>query len=115
MNPRNRVPKKKLAMAYIVNGLMAQLMNRVRPTGRIALPALQNFAEVDLDHDRIHHEEQAQRNRNRNDGSIVDIDRHAVECLGEARCQLSQSDPGHDAQSNPEREVSLEKAHSLAA
>ena len=39
MNPRNRFPRKKLAMAYIVNGLMTQLMNRVSPTARSDFPA----------------------------------------------------------------------------
>ena len=34
------MPRKKLAMAYMVNGLMAQFMNSVRPTGRRDFPAL---------------------------------------------------------------------------
>ena len=34
------MPRKKLAIAYIVNGFTAQLMNNVSPTGLTALPAL---------------------------------------------------------------------------
>ena len=39
MNSRNRTPRKRTAMPYMVNGLTAQLMNSVRNTGLPLLPA----------------------------------------------------------------------------
>ena len=45
MNALKTKPRKKQAMAYIVNGLMAQLTNSVSQTGLPLLPALMTEAK----------------------------------------------------------------------
>ena len=65
------MPRKKLAIASIVNGLTHQLTNSVSRTGRVLLPAAHDLGEVDLHHDRVHHEEEADRDRDRDDRRAV--------------------------------------------
>ncbi len=45
MNPLKSTPRKRRAIAYIVNGLTAQLTKSVSPTGRALLPALRTSAK----------------------------------------------------------------------
>ena len=45
MKCRNRPPRKKLAIPYMVKGLMTQLTNRVKPTGRPVRPAWTTLAK----------------------------------------------------------------------
>lgn len=51
-------------MAYMVNGLMAQLRKSVKNTGLPLLPALTNRGKIDFHHDRVYHEEEANRDGN---------------------------------------------------
>ncbi len=93
MNPRKRVPKKKLAMAYIVNGLTAQLMNRVSPTGRIALPACTTSLKSILTMM----------------GYIMKNRQTGWDGGG------AEDDPGHNAQADPNGQIALEQARHLEA
>ncbi len=72
---------------------------------------LDHFAEVDFHHDRIHHEEKADRDRNGNDRSVIHVDRDPVEGFGQVRSEFPEGDPGDNANRDPRGEVALKKAH----
>ena len=70
-----------------------------------------DLGEVDLHHDRVHHEKQGDRDGDRHDRRVVDTDGHAVELLGDLRGNLAQRDPAGDAEQHPDGQVLLEGAH----
>jgi len=95
-------------MANIVNGLMPQLTMSVSRTGLGLLPA-----PVDLHHDRVHHEEQRDGYWDGHDRRIVDVNGHAIECLGDAGRDLAQNNAAEDAKPYPEGEVLFEDVQLL--
>ena len=70
-----------------------------------------DFTKVDLHHDGIHHEEEADRDGNGDHGRTVDEDRHAIERPGETRRQLAKTDASKNAQPDPQGELTFEEAH----
>ena len=81
-----------------------------QPHRLAALARLDHLGEVDLHHDGVHHEEQADGDGDGDHRRAVDVDRQAVEGLRDARGHLAQQDPAHDAQHHPDRQVALEDA-----
>ena len=86
------MPRKKLAMAYIVNGLTAQLMNSVSPTGRIALPALTTSWKSIFTMMGYIMKNRHTRNGDRHHRRAVDVDGHAIERLRHLRRDLAEQD-----------------------
>jgi len=70
----------------------------------LATPAgLDHFTKIDLDHDGVHHEEQAYGNGYRHHGRIVDMDCQTVQIAGHPGCHFSQKNTGDDTQNHPHR------------
>ena len=72
-----------------------------------------HLGEVDLDHDRVHHEEEAHRDRDRDDRRVVHVQRQAVQIAGHARHRAAETDAGRNAQEHPQRQITLEGAQPL--
>ena len=63
MNDKNSQPRNTLAIANMVNGLMAQLITSVSATGLNERPAF-TTSWKSIFHDRIHHDEEAEGDGN---------------------------------------------------
>ena len=85
-------------MAYMVNGLIAQFTNSVSQHRLAALARLEHRGEIDLHHDGIHHEEQADRDRDGDHRRAVDEDGHPIQRLRQSRRQLAQHNSRRNAQ-----------------
>jgi hypothetical protein len=67
--------------------------------------------KVDLDHDGVHHEKQAQGDGDGDHGRAVDVYRHAIERGRERRRGLAEQNSGTHAECYPQRQIALEKTH----
>ena len=65
--------------------------------GLHAFAGLDDLCKVDLHHDGVHHEEEADGYRNGDDRSAAYVESPAVECHGDLGSQLAQDDPDDDA------------------
>ena len=70
--------------------------------------------KVYLHHDRIHHEEKTQGNRDGDDWRAVHENGHTVERTGDFRRNLSERYPEDNAQGYPYRQVAFEETYPLA-
>ena len=59
------------------------------------------LSKIDLDHDGIHHEEETDRDGNRDHRRAVDRQRHPVEGFRQARCKVAQGHTDDDTEPDP--------------
>jgi len=95
----------------MVKGFAHQFTNSVSRNGANAPACRDDLAKIDLHHDGIHHEEEADGNRCRHHRRSPDIERHAVETASKPRCHSTQSDPGDHAEKYPDRQEALESVY----
>ena len=81
--------------------------------GLQVFPGLQDLAEVYLDHDRVHHEKQADGDGDGYNRRLVDRDGEAVQERGDRGGEFAQDDASSDREEHPDCEIPLEKAQSL--
>ncbi len=110
--PQKERPKKEDRDRVHREGLDGPVDEEREPDGFDAPAGLDHFAEVDLDHDRIHHEKEAYRDRNGHDRRSVNGDRHAVQRPREFRGRLAQENASDDRKRHPHREVPFEEPQS---
>ena len=79
-----------------------------------AFARLDHFAEIDLDHDGVHHEKETDGDGDGYHRCAVHEDSHAIQGPGKAGSDFSQKDAADDAQEHPDGEVAFEDAGHLA-
>ena len=79
-----------------------------------AASCLDDLGEIDFDHYRIHHEEQADGNGDRDDGGIVDVDGLLIQEARDSGRRPAQQNTDDDAEEHPHRQIALEKPEAFA-
>lgn len=74
-------------------------------------PGFGDFAKIDLHHDRIHHEEEANGDGDGNHRGSIDENRHDIQRLRQAGREFAKGNPGDNAQTDPEGQLALKKTH----
>ena len=92
----------------MVNGLIAQLMNRVRNTGLPLLPALITSPKSILTMMGYIMKNRQTAIGNGDHRRAVDEYGHAVQGAGHPRCNFAQQNSAHDAQEHPDGKVAFE-------
>jgi hypothetical protein len=79
-----------------------------------AFTGLDDLAKIDLHHDGVHHEKEAEGDGDGDHRCAVDIDRHAVQGAGHAGGDFSHQDADENTQQHPHGEIALENAGHFA-
>ena len=96
-----------------MNGLISQLMTRVKVDRFDGFARLDHLGKIDLHHDGIHHEKQADGDGNRHHRRAVRGDGQTVQVVRGLGREFSQNDARTDAQQHPGGQVFLEDAQPL--
>ena len=106
-----KVPEKKGRDSQHGEGLDRPVHDQSQENRPGTAACLDHFAKVDLHHDWIHHEKEANGDGDGNHRGVIHVDRHPVERLREVGCEFAESNAGDNTKRDPGGKVALKKAH----